>query len=131
MFDRLVVAVIGNPDKPSGMFSINERIRLIEGAVASLGNVDCVSHHGLTVDAVRMTVSDAIIRTGHKDWDDEWAMVAMNQFMSGARTFFVPPDPAVAHVSASLVRSLVSTGRLEEALALVPVGVFAALGAPR
>ena len=127
MFDRVVVAVVGNPDKPSGMFSIAERIRLIEAAVAELGNVECISHNGLTVDALPTTGSDVIIRTGHKDAEDEWAMLAMNKLMTGARTFFVPPDPSVAHVSASLVRSLAGDGRLDDAISLVPIGVFETL----
>jgi pantetheine-phosphate adenylyltransferase len=127
MFDHVVVAVIGNPDKSSGMFTVADRIGLIRAAAASLPNVTCVQHHGLTVDAVQQTGSDVIIRTGHKDQGDEWSMLAMNELVAGTRTCFVPPDPAVASLSSSLVRSLTRLGRVADAIKLVPPPVARAL----
>ena len=38
-FDEMVVLVTGNPNKPSGLFSISERVELAEKAVADLPNV--------------------------------------------------------------------------------------------
>ena len=127
MFDGVVVAVIGNPEKKSGMFPVDERADLIRSAARSLSNVTCVTHHGLTVNAVYRTGSDVIIRTGHKDKDNEWAMLAMNELMAGTRTCFVPPDPEVALLSSSLVRSLARLGRLTDAIPLVPTPVAEAL----
>ena len=127
MFDAVVVAVIGNPQKKSGMFSLDERVELIRSAARSISNVTCVTHHGLTVDAVQQTGSDVVIRTGHKDKDDEWAMLAMNALTAGTRTCFVPPDPEVALLSSSLVRSLTKLGRLADATRLVPTPVAEAL----
>jgi pantetheine-phosphate adenylyltransferase len=126
MFDSVTIAVLGNPTKRTGMFTVTERIELLAGATRHLPNIDCVGHHGLTIDAVRRAGADGIIRTGHKDHVDEWAMLAMNEMMSGYRTFFVPPDPKVAHLSSSLVRTLVTSGRLADASALVPTTVAAA-----
>lgn len=135
MFDHVVVAVIGNPDKSSGMFSVADRVALIRSAARTLSNVTCVNHHGLTVDAVKQTGSDVIIRTGHKDKGDEWSMLAMNELMAlamnelmaGTRTCFVPPDPEVAFLSSSLVRSLTSLGRVDDAIRFVPPPVAQAL----
>jgi pantetheine-phosphate adenylyltransferase len=128
MFDSVTIAVLGNPTKRAGMFSVAERIELLAGATRHLPNVSCIGHRGLTIDAVRRAGADGIVRTGHKDHDDEWAMLAMNEMVSGCKTFFVPPDPKVAHLSSSLVRSLVSSGRLTEARALVPSTIAAELG---
>jgi pantetheine-phosphate adenylyltransferase len=127
MFDSVTIAVLGNPTKRTGMFTITERIELLAHATRHLPNVDAFGHHGLTIDAVRRSGADGIIRTGHKDHDDEWAMLAMNEMLSGYKTFFVPPDPKVAHLSSSLVRSLIRSGRLADANALVPSAVAATL----
>jgi pantetheine-phosphate adenylyltransferase len=127
LFDRIVVAVMGNPEKPSGLFSVGERVQLLEVAVEPLANVCCVSQHGLAVEAARLTTSDVIIRTGHKDSADEWAMLAMNHLMTGIDTCFVPPDPLFAHLSASAIRSLVAEGQVAATRALVPDTVFEAL----
>lgn len=127
MFDQVVVAVIGNPDKSAGMFTVADRVGLIRSAARLLSNVTCVSHHGLTVAAVEQTGADVVIRTGHKDHGDEWSMLAMNERTAGTRTCFVPPDPAVAFLSSSLVRSLTRHGRVADAIRFVPSPVAHAL----
>jgi pantetheine-phosphate adenylyltransferase len=127
IFERVVVAVVGNPDKSSGMFDVATRIELIRAATAHMETVSCVGHHGLTVEAARLLDGPVIVRTGHRDADDEWAMLAMNQLMTGVRTSFIPPDPTVMHLSSSLVRSLVASGRVADACRLVPPAVATAL----
>jgi pantetheine-phosphate adenylyltransferase len=129
IFEQVVVAVVGNPDKASGLFDIATRIELIRAATGHMETVSCVGHRGLTVDAAQLLDSPVIVRTGHKDADDEWAMLAMNQLMTGVRTAFVPPDPTVMHLSSSLVRSLVACGRVADACRLVPPAVATALSA--
>lgn len=89
----------------------------------------CIGHHGLTVDAARLIDHPVIVRTGHKDASEEWAMLAMNQLMTGVRTILVPPDPAVSHLSSSLVRQLVASGRVNDACRIVPPAVAVALAA--
>lgn len=127
MFDHVTIAVIGNPTKRTGMFTVEQRLQMLRAATSHLANVDCVGHRGLTIDAVAHLGADGIIRTGHKDHDDEWAMLAMNEMASGCKTFFVPPAPDVAHLSSSLVRALVGSGRSTHAGELVPPSVAAAL----
>ncbi len=129
IFEQVVVAVVGNPEKPSGMFDVATRINLIRAATAHMETVSCVLHHGLTVEAARLIDNPVIVRTGHKDASDEWSMLAMNQLMTGVRTCFVPPDPAIRHLSSSLVRELVTSGRVADASRLVPPAVAAALAA--
>ena len=129
MFDHVVVAIIVNPHKLSALFAVAERIALVENVTASLRNVTCTSYDGLTVGAARETGSDVIIRTGHKDTGDEWSMLAMNELVAGTRTCFVPPEPAVAWLSSSLVRSLLGSDRVADATRFVPQSVADALRA--
>ena len=129
MFEHVVVAVVGNPGKRSGLFALADRVALVEMATDSLANVSCEVHHGLTVDAVRKTGSDVVIRTGHKDKGDEWSMLAMNELMAGTKTCFIPPAPELMFLSSSLVRSLLAHDRLSNAEQFVPPPVAAALRA--
>jgi pantetheine-phosphate adenylyltransferase len=129
MFDHVVIAVIGNPRKRSGLLAVNDRVTLIQLATSSLSNVSCRVHQGLTVDAMRQTSSDVIIRTGHKDQGDEWSMLAMNELMAGTKTCFIPPAPEFMFLSSSLVRSLLAHGRLPDARRFVPPPVADALSA--
>lgn len=129
MFERVVVVVIGNPGKRSGLFALTDRVALIELATDSIVNVSCAVHHGLTVDVVRETGSDVVIRTGHKDKGDEWSMLAMNELMAGTKTCFNPPAPELMFLSSSLVRSLLVHDRLSDAERFVPPAVAAALRA--
>lgn len=129
MFDHVVIAVIGNPRKRSGLLAVADRVALIELATSSMSNVSCRAHQGLTVDAARQTGTDVIIRTGHKDKGDEWSMLAMNELVAGTRTCFVPPAPELSFLSSSLVRSLLAHGRLRDARRFVPPPVADALSA--
>lgn len=131
MFDHVVVAVVGNPGKRRGLFALQDRAALIEQATASLANVSCEVHRGLTADAVRANGCDVVIRTGHKDEGDEWSMLAVNAFVAGTETCFLPPPPELQFLSSSLVRSLLANGRLSDAERFVPPPVAAALRASR
>jgi pantetheine-phosphate adenylyltransferase len=125
--DDVLVAVLGNPAKPSGMFAIPERIRMAEAATAHLGNVRCVGHQGLAVDAVRAEHADVLVRSGHRDTRYEWSMAAMNDALAEIPTLFVPPDPATSNISSSIVRQLVRHGEHDAALRLVPRAVRVAI----
>ena len=126
-FDAVVVAVVGNPSKQSGLFSMADRVRLVEEAVSHLPSVRCVRHAGLTVDLAAEVGADVLVRSVHKDASDEHTMALMNRQLTGIGTVFLAADRQTAWISSSRVRSLVARGLLEEVRALVPPPVFAAL----
>jgi pantetheine-phosphate adenylyltransferase len=120
IFDQVLVAVVGNPQKRSGMFPIPLRIQMVELATAHLSNLRCIGHDGLTVDLFRAEGADVLIRCAHKDTGNERSMAAINDATGGVPTFFATPDPAARTISSSLVRGLLSTGDVEAAGQLVP-----------
>ena len=126
-YDEVVVAVLGNPSKRSGLFDMDERVRLVDAATAYLANVRSVAHAGLTVDIAAAVGATVLVRSAHKDRADELTMAATNERISGILTSFVADDPTTAWVSSSLVRGMVAAGRLDRARELVPAPVFAAL----
>ena len=70
-FDRLVVAVIANPQKSSGMLTPDERFRLLAEATSHLPSVRTRSFHGLTVELARVEGATALVRAAYKDTRDE------------------------------------------------------------
>jgi pantetheine-phosphate adenylyltransferase len=125
--DMLVVAVVANPQKDRGMFNPQQRSQLAAEAMAHLANVTVVQFHGLTVDLAQRHGATVLVRSAHKERDQEFSMLATNWAMAGITTAFVPSDPDTRHISSSLVRQLVGAGRVDAARDLVPACVARAL----
>lgn len=110
-FDHLVISVVVNPNK-RGMFDIDERIALIEQDCADLPNVSVASWSGLLVDYMRendITTMIKGLRSG-TDFAYEVPMAQMNRELAGVETIFMLTDPALAHVSSSLVKEVAILG---------------------
>lgn len=110
-FDEVVAAVLVNPNK-KGMFSVEERIAMIEESTAHLPNLRVESGSGLVVDFVRSRGLTAIVkglRTG-TDFEYELQMAQMNKHIAGVDTFFVATTPRYSFVSSSLAKEVASMG---------------------
>ncbi|WP_040517982.1 pantetheine-phosphate adenylyltransferase [Gordonia neofelifaecis] len=110
-FDRVVVAVVVNPNK-QGMFSVDERIALIEEDCADLPNVEVRSWTGLVVDLLVEEGADTMVKglRSETDFAYELPMAQMNRELTGCETFFMLTDPRFAHVSSSLVKEVAKLG---------------------
>ena len=128
-YDGVVVAVVANPDKPTGLLDPSTRLRLITDATSHLPSVRSVQFFGLTVDLARREGAGVLIRSAHKERGNEVSMVAMNRTVAEIPTVFVPVDVRFRGISSSLVRSLLAEGHLSDAKALVPDAVHASLTA--
>ena len=110
-FDEVVIAVMVNPNK-TGMFSLDERIALIEESTTHLPNLRVESGRGLIVDFVKAHGLTAIVkglRTG-TDFEYELQMAQMNKHIAGVDTFFVATSPRYSFVSSSLAKEVAILG---------------------
>ncbi|HEY7051595.1 MAG TPA: pantetheine-phosphate adenylyltransferase [Mycobacterium sp.] len=110
-FDELVVAVLVNPQK-AGMFTVDERIAMIEESTEHLPNVRAESGQGLVVDFAKSRGFTAIVkglRTG-TDFEYELQMAQMNKHIAGVDTFFVATTPQYSFVSSSLAKEVAGLG---------------------
>jgi pantetheine-phosphate adenylyltransferase len=110
-FDEVVVAVLVNPNK-AGLFSLGERIAMIEEATAHLPNLRVEAGRGLVVEFVRAKGFTAIVkglRTG-TDFEYEVQMAQMNKHIAGVDTFFVATSPGYSFVSSSLAKEVAGLG---------------------
>ncbi|MGN6687598.1 MAG: pantetheine-phosphate adenylyltransferase [Actinomycetales bacterium] len=111
LFDRVVVAVLVNPDKQP-VFTEEERVELLREVTRPFPNVAVVAAHGLLVDVCRRERAGVVVKgvRGSSDTEYELPMAAMNRHLAGVETLLLPSDPRVSYVSSSLVRSIASNG---------------------
>lgn len=118
-FDEVVVLVTGNPNKPTGLFSIAERVELIRQTVAGIDNISVDWWSGLLVDYTT-THDIGVIAKGLRsslDYEYELPMAQMNRKLSGVDTIFLMTSPAYSHISSTLCKEVVRLGgRVDDAL---------------
>jgi pantetheine-phosphate adenylyltransferase len=94
------------------MFSLEERIAMIEESTTHLPNLRVESGEGLVVDFVKARGLTAIVkglRTG-TDFEYELQMAQMNRHIAGVDTFFVATTPRYSFVSSSLAKEVATLG---------------------
>lgn len=113
-FTELTVLVVHNPNKKS-LFSISERIELIEESLAELGlsgvKVDSLQEGLLATEAKKRGAEVVIkgLRTA-ADLDYELQFASMNRDLTGVETVFLPTEPAFSQTSSSLIREVAGLG---------------------
>jgi pantetheine-phosphate adenylyltransferase len=113
-FTQLTVLVVHNPSK-QGLFSIAERIDLIEKSLAELGlsgvGVQSLQAGLLAEEAERLGAQVVIkgLRTA-ADLDNELQFASMNRDLTGVETIFLPTEPAYSQTSSSLIREVATLG---------------------
>jgi pantetheine-phosphate adenylyltransferase len=124
--DRVFVAVLVNANK-RGLFSVDERIDLLQESVAHLDNVSIESFEGLLVDYCKARDARAIVKglRAVSDFDYELQMAQMNHRLAEVDTLFVATNPLFSFLSSSLIKEVVSYGG--DVSGLVPVNVLAPL----
>ncbi|MFJ5547598.1 pantetheine-phosphate adenylyltransferase [Streptomyces sp. NPDC093225] len=116
LFDEVVVCVMFNSGK-SGRFPIAERLDRLRAAATDLSNVTVDSHTGgLLVDYCRRAGIDVVVRgvRDAADLDYEIPMARMNRELVGVETLFISADPALAHISSTLVTTMNQRSPKEE-----------------
>jgi pantetheine-phosphate adenylyltransferase len=110
-FEVVVVAVLENPAKQP-MFSVDERVAMLEKACASMPGVEVAAFRGLLAEFARER-GDAVIVKGLRavsDYDFEIQMAQMNHRLSGVETLFMPTNPSWSFLSSSLVKEVARFG---------------------
>jgi pantetheine-phosphate adenylyltransferase len=110
-FETVVVAVLENPAKRP-MFSIDERVAMLEKACAGMRGVQVEAFDGLLVDFARSR-GDAVIVKGLRavsDYEFEIQMAQMNHRLGGAETLLMPTNPSWSFLSSSLVKEVARFG---------------------
>ena len=133
LFDEVTIAVMMNSSK-NGLFTIDERVSMINDSISHLTNVKVDTWSGLLVDYCRAHGIKAIVKglRAVSDFDYELQMAQINLQLKGVDTLLMATKPAYSFLSSSLVREISSYGG--DVSAFVPQRVATALAskaAPR
>ncbi len=116
LFDEIVVAVLNNPDKHP-MFSVDERVAMIEEVIAPLEQGNCCvvvdSFSGLTAEFAKRREATAIVRgiRAVSDYEYELRMALMNRKLEPTiETVFLMADEEYSYVSSTLMKQVFLLG---------------------
>ena len=114
VFDKVVVAIASNPDKDRSLFTVQERLQMIEEVFAGTdGRVSAVSFQGLLVDYAERQGAMVVIRglRAISDFEYEFQMAMMNHRLKPKlETFFMMTGESEFYTSSRLVKEVVSLG---------------------
>lgn len=129
VFDDVLVAAVGNPDKGGGVFTLDERAELITEVFADLPNVRATTHSDLVVRLAQTEQVDFIIKglRAVSDFESELQMAQLNKAMTGVETMFLPSTSSSSFVASKFVREIARFGG--DVSSMVPGPVLAALHA--
>ncbi|WP_405092829.1 pantetheine-phosphate adenylyltransferase [Micromonospora sp. NBC_01392] len=111
LFDEVIVGVLVNQSK-QGLFTVEERIRMLREVTSSYDNVRVESFRGLLVDFCRDQQASVLIKglRAVSDFDYELQMAQMNIGLAGVETLFMPTNPLYSFLSSSLVKDVAKWG---------------------
>ena len=116
LFDEIIVAVLNNPEK-NPMFSVEERVDMIEEIVAEMNHEMCkvtvASFSGLTAEFAKNSGATAIVRgiRAVSDYEYELRMALMNRKLEASiETVFLMADEEYSYVSSTLMKQVFLLG---------------------
>lgn len=112
VFDTVYVAVLNNSAK-NPLFTIEERIKLIEEVTKDIQNLKIESSSGLLIEYARSKKAKAIVRglRAVSDFEYEMQITSMNRFLDESiETFFIMTKNQYAFLSSSIVKEVARYG---------------------
>jgi pantetheine-phosphate adenylyltransferase len=118
IFDKLVVAITRNLEKDP-LFTIQERVQMLETVTFDWKNVEVDVFEGLLMDYARARSASVVLRgiRAVSDYEYELQMAMMNRKIEPhIETVFMLPGEAYSYLSSRLVKELARLGGLPKGL---------------
>lgn len=118
IFGHLVVAILNNSEKQP-IFSVQERVEMIEETTCEFDNVSVSTFDGLLVEFARLQKAQVLLRgiRAISDYEFELQMALMNRRLAPElETVFMMPAEQYSYVSSRLIRSVFRLGGSVEGL---------------
>jgi pantetheine-phosphate adenylyltransferase len=124
IFDRVVVGVVNAPRHKEPMFTVEERVEFLRGALAEHENIEIDVFRELVVEFAHKWDAKAIVKGLRVISDFEWEfqMNQLNRTLAPEiETVYVMASPQVSFVSSSGVKEIAAFGGDVSALVPAPV----------
>lgn len=112
LFDELIVAVAQDNAKQS-LFSLEERVELLQGATEHIANLRVLPFQGLLVDFAKQQSAVALVRglRAVSDFEFEFQLALMNRKLEpNLETLFLMPREELTYISSRLVKEIARLG---------------------
>lgn len=112
IFDELTVSILNNKEK-CPLFSVKERVKILEEATKDIPNVKIDSFEGLLIDYARQSAADVVIRglRAITDFEYELQLAQTNRKLCAeVDTVFLTTSLEYAYLSSSTVKEVASFG---------------------
>ena len=110
IFDKLIIAILNNPQKRP-LFSLEERIQMIQEVLKSKSNLEVDSFDGLLVDYVIKKKSHVVLRgiRALSDFEFEFQMALMNRKLNrDVQSIFLMTDYKWFYISSTIIKEAAS-----------------------
>ncbi len=108
MCDKLIIGVLNNKSK-TPLFSVEERVKMLENITNNLENVEIKSFGGLLIDFVRECHADVVVRglRAVTDFEYELQMAQINRVIAPeVDTIFLTTNLNYSYLSSSIVKEV-------------------------
>lgn len=112
LFDEVIVAIAENQGK-TPLFTLEERVSMLEVSIKDLGNVRVIGFNNLLMDCAKEQKANTILRglRAVSDFEYEFQLAAMNRHLDPSiETTFLTPSESYAFVSSTLIKEVASLG---------------------
>jgi pantetheine-phosphate adenylyltransferase len=113
IFERLIVAIVRNPDKENPLFDVEERRAMLVELTKPWKNVSIDSFEGLLVEYARIRKAGALLRgiRAISDYEYELQMALMNRKLEpDLETVFMMPAEKYSYLSSRLIKDIFRLG---------------------
>lgn len=111
--DKLIVAVLNNPSKSPPMFSVEERLTMLEETCGHIKNIQFATFSGLLIEFAAKSNAKAIIRglRAVTDFEYEFQMALTNKSLNeNIETLFISTSNQYSYLSSSIVKEVAILG---------------------
>lgn len=112
IFDKLIVAVLVNPNK-TPVFDIDERVELLKETTEHLPNVEVKAFKGLLIDFMKQENAKVIVKglRAVSDFEYEFQMALLNKKLEPSiETIFMMTNSKYSYLSSSMVKEVARFG---------------------
>jgi pantetheine-phosphate adenylyltransferase len=112
LFDKLIVSILRNDEKEP-LFSVEERIEMLQEVIQGISNVEVASFDGLLVSYAAACGASVIVRgiRAVSDYEYELQMALMNRRLGPEiETVFLMAGEAHSFISSRLVKEVIRLG---------------------
>ena len=113
LFDNVIVSISKESFNKNYLFTVQERLNLIEENVSDMNNVSVSIFDGLLVDYAIKNNANIVIRglRAFSDFESEFQMSLMNRKLNyKINTIFMMPHEKYTHISSSIIKEVSSLG---------------------